>query len=116
VMPEKLKAAEKVEDLTPIQRIAKLDIERAEIVATAKADALQKANEAVEELNALGFKYELTERTAAETVTTKKGQPADADCPVCKFKTDPPHDKRSHRLHPGAFSEDDLRERNLVRA
>src|ERR1700691_5839886 len=98
-MAEKLKPVDKVDDLTPIQRIAKLDAERAEIVATAKADALQKANEAVAELNALGFKYELSERNATETVPIKKGRPADADCPICKFKTDPPHDKRSHRLH-----------------
>ena len=84
------------EKLTAVQRLAKLDAERAEILATAKGDALQKANEAVEELNALGFHYLLYEEGEKPNGMTK-GVPADAPCVLCGFKTSPPHDKRSHR-------------------
>jgi hypothetical protein len=38
-----------------IQRIKELDAERANILAQAKEEALGKANQAIEELNALGF-------------------------------------------------------------
>ena len=43
-----------------IQRIKELDSERANILAQAKEEALVKANQAIEELNALGFSYQLT--------------------------------------------------------
>jgi hypothetical protein len=114
-MAEKIKSTEKVEDLTPVQRLARLDAERAEILASAKGDALQKANEAVGELNALGFHYLLCEEADQPKASTK-GTPSDAPCPICTFKTDPPHDKRSHKTHPGPFNEEDLKLRKMVRA
>jgi hypothetical protein len=43
-----------------IQRIKELDADRANILAQAKEQALAKANQAIEELNALGFNYQLT--------------------------------------------------------
>jgi vacuolar-type H+-ATPase subunit H len=43
-----------------IQRIKELDEERAKIFDQAKEEALQKATEAVADLNALGLKHQLT--------------------------------------------------------
>jgi hypothetical protein len=110
---EKLPVRE--EKLSPVQRLAKLDQERAEILATAKGEALQKANEAVDELNALGFHYLLCEE-GDQPKNSKKGEPSDAPCVLCGFKTIPPHDKRSHKTHPGPFNEEDLKLRKMVKA
>jgi len=83
-MAEKIiKAVEKADE-TPVQKLARFDAERAEILASAKADALKKASEAVDELNALGFNYELTEKAKATSI--KKGHPADAECPICTYR------------------------------
>jgi hypothetical protein len=46
-------------DKTPIQRIKELDQERATLFAQAKEEALRRANQAVEDLNALGLNYRL---------------------------------------------------------
>ena len=48
-------------DKTAIQRIQELDRERAELFAKAKEEALLRATQAVEDLNALGLKYRLVE-------------------------------------------------------
>ena len=44
-------------DKPAIQRIQELDRERAELFAQAKEEALRRATQAVEDLNALGLKY-----------------------------------------------------------
>src|SRR5262252_7252844 len=44
-------------DKTAIQRIKELDQERATLFEQAKEEALRKANQAVEDLNALGLNY-----------------------------------------------------------
>lgn len=114
-MPEKIKPTEKVDDLTPVQRLAKLDAERAEILASAKADALQKANEAVNELNALGFHYLLCEE-GEKPNGSKKGEQT-GPCPVCKFMTNPPHGGRTHKSQSEKrpFTDEELKQRNLDR-
>jgi hypothetical protein len=48
-------------DKTAIQRIQELDRERATLFEQAKEDALRRATQAVEDLNALGLKYRLVE-------------------------------------------------------
>jgi hypothetical protein len=48
-------------DRTAIQRIKELDQERATLFAQAKEEALRRATQAVEDLNALGLKYRLVE-------------------------------------------------------
>ena len=114
-MAEKIKPTEKVDDLTPVQRLAKLDAERAEILASAKADALQKANEAVDELNALGFHYLLCEE-GEKPNGSKKGEQT-GPCPVCKFMTNPPHGGRTHKSQTvkTPFTEEELKARGLTR-
>ena len=59
------------ENLSIVQQIKALDEQRSKLLETAKAEALAKANEAVEDLNAMGFKYALTEVAAlADTSKT----------------------------------------------
>jgi hypothetical protein len=52
-------------DKSPIQRIKELDQERATLFEQAKDEALRRANQAVEDLNALGLHYRLVAGTAA---------------------------------------------------
>lgn len=115
-MAEKLKPVDKVDELTPVQRLAKLDAERAEILATAKDAALVKANEAVDELNALGFHYLLCEE-GEKPNGTKKGEPS-GPCPICNVTTNPPHDGRTHRTQKPekrAFTDEELKQRGYVK-
>lgn len=92
--PEKPSALEKVRSLR-----AQAD----KLMADAKAEAIEKAEKAVAELNELGFTYRLIEgeeplrRVREKTVTRQK---RDVPCPICQFKTDPPHDGRRHRSQP----------------
>ena len=109
-----VKTSEKVDE-TPVQKLARLDAERAEILASAKADALQKATDAVSELNALGFQYRLTEE--AEKKLTVNHAPSDKPCTICGFKTEPFHDARSHpRIgEKKPFTAEELTTRKLVK-
>jgi hypothetical protein len=111
------------EKQTALQQIKKLDEERAKLLESAKADALARAEEAINELNALGFDYELVEpvrETARKTRTVRKAPAPDhhpkGTCPICEFATKPPHDKRSHRsqTRKKPFTDAELAERNLV--
>ena len=52
-------------DKTAIQRIQELDRERAALFNQAKEEALRRATQAVEDLNALGLKYRLVEGESA---------------------------------------------------
>ena len=66
-------------DKTAIQRIQELDRERAALFEQAKEEALRRATQAVEDLNALGLKYRLVGgEPAAESKgvgkTQQKGQ------------------------------------------
>ncbi len=86
----------------PIARIKQLDQERAQLISSGKKDALDRANAAIDDLTALGFNYRLVEGAVSVTkrlARTQKGdrRVKDAPCPVCEFKTNPPHDARKHR-------------------
>jgi hypothetical protein len=52
-------------DKSAIQRIKELDQERATLFEQAKEEALLRANQAVEDLNALGLNYRLMTGTVA---------------------------------------------------
>jgi hypothetical protein len=98
----------------PSQQIKKLDEERTKLLESAKADALARADEAINELTALGFDYELAEpvrETARKTRTVRKGLVPDhhpkGTCPICEYATKPRttkdlinHSKRSGPLPP----------------
>ena len=85
---------------TAIERIKQLDEERTRLLDHARKEALDKAGRAVDELNALGFQYRLVESgSRASDRGSRKGtrRVKDAPCPICNFKTMPPHDGRAHR-------------------
>jgi hypothetical protein len=63
-------------DKTPIQRIKELDEERATLFEQAKEEALRRANQAVEDLNALGLNYRLVTGAASENKGAGKKPPA----------------------------------------
>jgi hypothetical protein len=57
-------------DQSSIQRIKELDKERAVLFEQAKEEALRRANQAVEDLNALGLHYRLVGDTPADANKT----------------------------------------------
>ena len=61
---------------TPIQRIKELDQERATLFEQAKDESLRRANQAIEDLNALGLNYRLVTGAAppGSKSTDKKPQ------------------------------------------
>jgi FixJ family two-component response regulator len=63
--------------MSAIQRIQELDWERTTLFEQAKQEALQRANQAVEDLNALGLKYRLV-TGAAPIASTKIGKKTQA--------------------------------------
>jgi single-stranded DNA-specific DHH superfamily exonuclease len=88
--------------MTVLEQIKKLDEQRSKLLESAKAEALKKAEEAVAELNEIGFTYRLVEGDGASP--KKKGSRAGAGtvdpakpCSVCNFLTTPNHDARKHR-------------------
>jgi DNA repair exonuclease SbcCD ATPase subunit len=112
------------EKQTALQQIKKLDEERTKLLESAKTDALARAEEAINELTALGFDYELAEparMTARRTRTARKASAANhhpkGTCPICDYATKPPHDKRSHKSQQKKrpFTADELDHRSLVR-
>lgn len=81
------------------------------------AEALGRAEDAIETLNALGQRYRLV-RVGATGRSTRQTNP-DRPCPVCEFKTDPPHDARRHRgqgKNKKAFTASQLAELGLRKA
>jgi hypothetical protein len=112
------------EKQTTLQQIKKLDEERTKLLESAKADALARAEEAINELTALGFDYEIVEpagkTTSRKTRAARKASAPDhhpkGSCPICEYATKPPHDKRSHKFQAKKkpFTDAELAERNLV--
>jgi hypothetical protein len=89
---------------------AKLEQERQKLQTQAHDEARQAVEGALAELNGLGYTYRLVEGAAskspAKNKTAKssdgsssgKGVMAtDKVCPICNFRTDPPHDGRRHK-------------------
>ena len=65
-------------DKSAIQRIKELDQERATLFEQAKEEALRCANQAVEDLNALGLNYRLVTHTATDQNKSPGKKPQDA--------------------------------------
>jgi hypothetical protein len=110
----------RVTEKSAIERIKELDAERARLFEQAKEEALLKATQAITDLIALGLDYQLTNGATkpAKTGTEKVlGTARDVPCPVCKFLTIPPHDRRSHRNQKkkAPFSAAELNEKGLVK-
>jgi hypothetical protein len=109
----------RVTEKSAIERIKELDAERARLFEQAKEEALLKATQAITDLIALGLDYQLINGAKPAKTETEKvlGTARDVPCPVCKFLTIPPHDRRSHRNQKkkAAFSATELNEKGLVK-
>jgi hypothetical protein len=107
--------------MSVLEELKALDEQRAKLLEGAKAEALEKAQKAIADLNALGFRYRLVDGTqesaarAARATGEVKRQQKDAPCPVCQFKTAPIHDGRAHRTQnpKKPFTAAELAERGL---
>jgi hypothetical protein len=85
----------------PIARIKELDAEKSKLIESAKSEALERAKQAVADLNALGFAYSPAQGSVARKSAGRKATghiPADNPCRICGFQTSPPHDARKHRF------------------
>ena len=103
---------------TALDQLRKIDEQRNKILEGAKSEALARVHEALEELNGLGFSYALHEDGGRKG---RRGvrQKSDGPCPICKFKTNPPHDGRRHRAQGDRkvpFSASDLASMGYVKA
>jgi vacuolar-type H+-ATPase subunit H len=100
VMADKPVLLEKKVANTALDRIKKLDEERAKLLEEATTEARKRAEEAIADLNSLGHSYSLVEgsQTAKKSKTgiTRQRDP-NKPCDICGFATDPGHDGRVHR-------------------
>jgi hypothetical protein len=86
-----------------IEEIKELKARMESMTAQAMAEALDKAREAIGVLRELGLNNdtilkELGFRGRAAAKGSGEGRPLkDEPCPICHFRTDPPHDGRLHR-------------------
>jgi len=112
---------------TLLDKLKELDTQRAALIDEAKKEALEKAEAAIAQLNELGFSYFLggkEQRSKAgprhTKITTSKSarhKPSDTECGYCGFKTEPSHDKRSHRSQTKKrpFNEKELAQLGMTR-
>jgi hypothetical protein len=100
-----------------LDQIKTLDGQRAKLLDGAKVEAMDTVQKALAELNALGFQFVVSEgsKGARRSVRERSNEP----CPICKFKTSPPHDGRRHRaqgMKKKAFTNQELTQIGLTRA
>jgi hypothetical protein len=91
----------------------------------AKAEALESAREAINFLRELEIDNdtilkELGFRARTKSTKEKASKPTrlkDESCPICVFRTDPPHNGRSHRgqSKKRPFTLEELEEKGLTR-
>lgn len=126
-MAEETKTSSKpeVKKMTILEQLKKLDEQRAKLIEEAKAAAMKKVQEGIDELTALGLEYKLT---AIEDVAPakKRGSREGAGqidptkpCSVCNFLTSPNHDARKHRAqgeNKKPFTAKDLEQFGLKKA
>jgi hypothetical protein len=106
-----------------LEKLKALDAQRAQLMEDAKKEALDTVEKAVAELNKLGFHYRLVEGSSTARAPRKaasqapKRQARDLPCPICNFKTTPPHDGRTHRSQKSKkpFTVEELMEKGLTK-
>lgn len=104
-------------DSGALSKIKKLQAEMEEYSKEAVAEALAQAEDAIATLASLGQRYRLV-RASGRGKGMRQTNP-DRPCPVCQFKTDPPHDARQHRgqgKSKRAFTASQLTELGLKKA
>src|SRR5262245_43116575 len=107
--------------MSPLNRIRQLEEEKNTLLQEAKAEAMERVNQALVDLNALGFNYRVSEgggRGAAAGSRKGTRQIRNAPCPICGFLTNPPHDRRAHRTQEPKrpFTAEELKTRGYAKA
>lgn len=106
---------------TAATRLREIEAERSNILSSAKEELLAEIGGLIEELNGFGFSYRLTEGGRRGSAGARKGtrqvNPERA-CPICNFRTNPPHDARRHRGQENKkpFSNRELEEMGMQKA
>jgi hypothetical protein len=106
-----------------IEEIKELKAQLESKTAQAKAEAFDKASEAIGFLRELGLDNdtilkELGFRGRTKAQESREGRPPkDEPCPICHFRTDPPHDGRSHRgkTKKRPFTAEELEQKGLTK-
>jgi hypothetical protein len=106
-----------------IEEIKELKARIESMTEQAKAEALDKASEAIAFLRMLGLDNdtilkELDFRGRTKVKESREGTPPkEESCPICNFQTDPPHDGRSHRgqSKKKPFTTEELEEKELTK-
>jgi hypothetical protein len=106
-----------------IEEIKELKAQLETKTEQAKAEALDRASEAIGFLRELGIDNdtilkELGFRGRAKVKESREGRPpGDQPCAICHFRTDPPHDGRSHRgqAKKKAFTAEELEQKGLTK-
>jgi hypothetical protein len=104
-----------------VEQIRELEAQKAKLISAAKAEAKRKVDKALSELNELGFNYRLVAdghrmpRLKTARAGGRKRRVSNVACKICKFRTVPPHDARTHRgqSKKAAFTKRELAERGL---
>lgn len=81
---------------TALEQLKELEFQKNKILEEAKAEALHKIEELLEDLASLGLHYELV-RTGGRSDKVSKATRQMKQCTICGFDTSPPHDGRKHR-------------------
>jgi hypothetical protein len=111
---------------TVIDEIKELKARLQSKTEQAKKEALENSREAIDFLRELGLDNDtilkelgFRARNAPKAPKAKDGGtgPKDEPCPICIFRTDPPHDGRSHRgqSKKKPFTLEELEEKGLTK-
>ena len=113
-------AVDTAEKPSALEQALALRAQADKLMEQARAEAREKADKAVEDLNSLGLHFRLVEgeepqKKGREKVITR--QKKDIPCLICHFKTAPLHDGRLHRsqAEKKPFTAAELTERNLTK-
>jgi hypothetical protein len=106
-----------------IEEINELKGRLESLTEQARTEALDKASEAISVLRALGFDNDTILREigfrgrAKDRESREAAPPKEGPCPICKFRTDPPHDGRSHRgqAKKGPLTTEELEKKGLTK-
>jgi hypothetical protein len=105
-----------------IEEIKELKARLESITEQAKTEALDQASEAIGFLRVLGLDNdtilkELGFRGRAKAESREGTPPKDEPCQICHFRTDPPHDGRTHRgqTKKKPFTPKELQEKGLTK-
>ncbi|MCH9808436.1 MAG: hypothetical protein K0U74_11940 [Alphaproteobacteria bacterium] len=100
--------------MSDIEKIRELEASKQALVTELHDATIAEINDGLELLEELGFNYTLA---TDQKKSAKKRKPSQKTCPVCKFATTPPHDRRHHRTQdePAPFSQEELAAKSFTR-